>query len=54
MTRRWSWPRSHPRGPAVITTHLEHLLGHGEQDLYRQAIGYLNEHNIPIPPQDLR
>lgn len=38
-----------PQGPAVITAHLEHLLGHGEQDLYNQAINYLNEQHIPIP-----
>jgi NAD-dependent dihydropyrimidine dehydrogenase PreA subunit len=38
-----------PQGPAVVTAHLEHLLGHGEQDLYTQAIAYLNEHHIPIP-----
>jgi NAD-dependent dihydropyrimidine dehydrogenase PreA subunit len=38
-----------PQGPAVITAHLEHLLGHGEQGLYHQAIDYLNEHHIPIP-----
>ena len=38
-----------PKGPAVITAHLEHLLGHGEQDLYKQALEYLREHQIPIP-----
>ncbi len=38
-----------PKGPAVITAHLEHLLGHGERDLYSQAIDYLKEHNILIP-----
>jgi NAD-dependent dihydropyrimidine dehydrogenase PreA subunit len=38
-----------PQGPAVITAHLDHLLGHGERDLYSQAIDYLNEHHIPIP-----
>ncbi len=32
-----------PKGPAVITAHLEHLLGHGERDLYSQAIDYLKE-----------
>lgn len=42
-----------PQGPAVITAHLEHLLGHGEQELYTQAIDYLNEHNIPIPPHSI-
>ena len=39
-----------PHGPAVITAHLEHLLGHGETSLYNQAIGYLTENHIPIPP----
>jgi NAD-dependent dihydropyrimidine dehydrogenase PreA subunit len=38
-----------PQGPAVITAHLEHLLGHGEMDLYNQALNYLKEHQIPIP-----
>lgn len=36
-------------GPAVIAAHLEHLLGHGEQELYRQAVAYLNEQHIPVP-----
>lgn len=38
-----------PQGTAVITAHLEHLLGHGEQDLYSQAIDYLDKKRIPIP-----
>jgi len=38
-----------PQGTAVITAHLEHLLDHGEQDLYRQAIEYLEKHHIPVP-----
>lgn len=38
-----------PLGTAVIRAHLEHLLGHGEKDLYTQAIEYLNEHHIPVP-----
>ncbi|MGV8087466.1 MAG: ATP-binding protein [Methanomicrobiales archaeon] len=38
-----------PQGPAVITAHLEHLIGHGEQELYKQAIEYLDEHHIPVP-----
>jgi NAD-dependent dihydropyrimidine dehydrogenase PreA subunit len=42
-----------PLGPAVVTAHLEHLLGHGEQELYTQAIDYLNERNIPIPPHSI-
>ncbi|HON80941.1 MAG TPA: 4Fe-4S binding protein [Methanoregulaceae archaeon] len=37
------------QGPAVITAHLEHLLGHGEHALYQQAIEYLEEHHIPVP-----
>ena len=37
-----------PQGPAVIKAHLEHLIGHGE-NLYDQAIEYLNEHHIPVP-----
>ncbi|RXE56349.1 4Fe-4S ferredoxin [Methanoculleus taiwanensis] len=38
-----------PQGEAVIRAHLEHLLGHGEEGLYRQALEYLHENNIPIP-----
>ena len=38
-----------PQGTAVITAHLEHLLGHGEQGLYNQAIDYLDKNRIPIP-----
>lgn len=36
-------------GPNVIRAHLEHLLKHGERDLYAQAISYLAEHHIPVP-----
>jgi len=38
-----------PQGPAVITAHLEHLLGHGETGLYNQAIDYLDDHHVPVP-----
>jgi ferredoxin len=38
-----------PKGPAVITAHLEHLLGHGETGFYNQAIDYLNDHHVPVP-----
>lgn len=41
-----------PQGEAVIKAHLEHLLGHGETGLYRQAIEYLTERGIPVPPHD--
>ena len=41
-----------PQGEAVIRAHLEHLLGHGEKDLYRQAIEYLTAHEIPVPPHE--
>jgi Pyruvate/2-oxoacid:ferredoxin oxidoreductase delta subunit len=40
------------QGKAVIKAHLEHLLGHGQRDLYNQAIEYLIEHNIMIPDHD--
>ncbi|HET6580436.1 MAG TPA: 4Fe-4S binding protein [Methanoregula sp.] len=40
------------QGNAVIRAHLEHLLGHGQRDLYNQAIEYLIEHNILIPDHD--
>ncbi|MDD3934037.1 MAG: 4Fe-4S binding protein [Methanoculleus sp.] len=38
-----------PQGEAVIRAHLEHLLGHGEEGLYRQAVEYLTANGIPIP-----
>jgi len=41
-----------PQGEAVIRAHLEHLLGHGEKELYRQAIEYLTEHGTPVPPHE--
>lgn len=41
-----------PQGKGVIKAHLEHLLGHGEEGLYQQAIAYLAEHDIPVPPHD--
>jgi ferredoxin len=42
-----------PQGEAVIRAHLEHLIGHGEAELYRQAVEYLNEHDIPIPDHEI-
>ncbi|MDV2481879.1 4Fe-4S dicluster domain-containing protein [Methanoculleus sp. Wushi-C6] len=39
-----------PQGEAVIRAHLEHLLGHNEEALYRRAIDYLNAYEIPVPP----
>jgi Pyruvate/2-oxoacid:ferredoxin oxidoreductase delta subunit len=37
------------QGAPVIKAHLEHLAGHGQTDLYNEAIGYLKEHKIDIP-----
>ncbi|MEI7433604.1 MAG: 4Fe-4S binding protein [Methanomicrobiales archaeon] len=37
------------QGEPVIRAHLEHLAGHGQKDLYRQAIDYLKEHSLAIP-----
>jgi Pyruvate/2-oxoacid:ferredoxin oxidoreductase delta subunit len=37
------------QGAPVIRAHLEHLAGHGQTDLYNQAIEYLIEIGIPIP-----
>lgn len=37
------------QGEAVIRAHLEHLIGHGEEGLYRQALAYLRENEIPVP-----
>ena len=40
------------QGAPVIRAHLEHLLGHGQKDLYNTAIEYLIENIIPIPDHD--
>jgi NAD-dependent dihydropyrimidine dehydrogenase PreA subunit len=37
------------QGMPVIKAHLEHLKGHGQTDLYDQAVEYLKEHKIPVP-----
>ncbi len=37
------------QGAPVIRAHLEHLAGHGQTDLYNEAIAYLKEHKIDIP-----
>ncbi|MDE4907956.1 4Fe-4S dicluster domain-containing protein [Methanogenium marinum] len=37
------------QGKGVIIAHLEHLAGHGETELYNQAIEYLIEHGLFIP-----
>lgn len=37
------------QGTNVIKAHLLHLKGHGEIELYKQAIRYLNRHHIPLP-----
>jgi len=37
------------QGSAVITAHLEHLRSHGEKDLYRQAMEFLEARQIPVP-----
>lgn len=36
-------------GENVITAHLKHLKEHGQHEYLKQAMGYLNEHKIPIP-----
>lgn len=38
------------QGDPVIKAHLEHLISHGETHLYREAIEFLNNHHIPVPP----
>ena len=40
------------QGDLVIVAHLDHLIGHGETDLYNQAIEYLKENQIPVPPHN--
>lgn len=38
-----------PQGAAVIAAHLEHLLGHGKNELHSQAVEYLKGHKVPVP-----
>jgi NAD-dependent dihydropyrimidine dehydrogenase PreA subunit len=38
------------QGMPVIRAHLEHLVGHRQAEYYRQAIEFLNDHGIPVPP----
>jgi ferredoxin len=40
------------QGEPVIKAHLEHLLAHGERNLYNQAIDCLIEHSVMIPDHD--
>jgi NAD-dependent dihydropyrimidine dehydrogenase PreA subunit len=42
------------QGEPVIRAHLEHLISHGERDLYNQAIEYLDENHISIPRHSIR
>jgi NAD-dependent dihydropyrimidine dehydrogenase PreA subunit len=42
------------QGEPVIRAHLEHLISHGERDLYNQAIEYLDENRIAIPRHSIR
>ena len=37
------------QGEPVIRAHLEHLAGHGQVDLYNQAIDYLKKQSLAIP-----
>lgn len=39
-------------GDAVVRAHLDHLKDHGENELLRQAIEYLNENKIKIPEKE--
>jgi len=40
-----------PQGPNTIRAHLAHLKGHGAEDYYAQAVEFLREHDIPVPPE---
>jgi len=42
------------QGEPVIRAHLEHLISHGERDLYNQAIEYLDGNHIAIPWHSIR
>ena len=40
------------QGRPVIKAHLEHLLNHGENGFYNEAVKYLAENNIPLPEHE--
>lgn len=40
-----------PQGPNVIRAHLEHLQSHGQDELLREAIAFLVEHDIEVPAE---
>ena len=42
------------KGEQVIKAHLEHLISHGEKDLYNLAIEYLDENHIAIPRHSIK
>jgi NAD-dependent dihydropyrimidine dehydrogenase PreA subunit len=42
------------QGEPVIRAHLEHLISHGEKDLYNQAIEYLDENHVAIPRHSIK
>jgi len=37
------------QGPNVIKAHLEHLKGHGEHGLLKEAVAFLKEKGLPVP-----
>ena len=39
-------------GPNVVKAHLRHLLEHNEHNLYKEAIEYLQDHEIIVPEMD--
>lgn len=41
------------QGEATVKAHLSHLKKHGQEDYYRQAIDYLQAHDLPVPEPEL-
>jgi NAD-dependent dihydropyrimidine dehydrogenase PreA subunit len=39
-----------PQGTNTIRAHLRHLREHGAEDYYREAVRYLEERHVPVPP----
>jgi ferredoxin len=39
------------QGPATIKAHLSHLKDHDQTAYYREALGYLEENNVPVPDE---
>lgn len=54
MTKKKVMENIVKQGPNVIRAHLEHLRGHGQKDLLREALDFLKSKKIPVPLEEKR